>query len=153
MVGIELQSCSLLLLLCPPRAASGSHQWKLAHQNEGKAKATDRDIEMTSSCSSPGLGWGKLPCLNMCVGRRADCLWCVFTCSCACMSIHPSGSCVYVFMCMCEHTRSPEVNGEYFPQSRFTLIFETRSLTKPGACPLVDCQSPSPRDFISVPPV
>lgn len=84
-VGITLQSCSLLLLLCPPRAASGSNQWKLAHQNEGKAKTTDRAIEMTSSCScsSPELGWGKLPCLNMCVGRRADCLWFAFSCSCA----------------------------------------------------------------------
>lgn len=58
-VGITLQSCSaLLLLLCSPRAASGSNQWKLAHQNEGKAKATDRAIEMTSSRLSPGLGGG-----------------------------------------------------------------------------------------------
>lgn len=82
MVGITQQSCSLLSLLCSPRAASGSNQWKLAHQNEGKAKATDRAIEMTSPCSSLGLGWGKQPCLNMCVGRRADCLWFVFSCSC-----------------------------------------------------------------------
>lgn len=49
---------ALLLPLGSPRAASGSNQWKLAHQNEGKAKATDRAIGMTSSRRSPGLGRG-----------------------------------------------------------------------------------------------
>lgn len=52
-VGFTLRSCfavapSLLSWAC----TSGSNKLKLVHHSEGRAKATDGAMEMTSSCGS-----------------------------------------------------------------------------------------------------